>query len=161
MEKMPRQKLLFCLDNKKRQEMKPVSIIQLAEKILHQEGRPLHYKDLTDMLMSEIKLGGRTPHETVRARMGSSPKFKRVAEGVYALSEWQQYPLARFAKDIAYEIIQSRGKPIDLIELGQEVLTERYFVGGPSQTARNATKDRQRFWYDKETNRVGLVEWKR
>lgn len=137
------------------------SIAEVAEKLLRKARRPLHYEEITNLLLSQITLVGKTPQQTVRSRLATNPRFKRVAEGVYALAEWSEYPAVRFAKDIGYDILRSQGKPMDLIKLGQEVLKERDFVGGPSQVARNVIRSDKRLFFDSSKNLVGLVEWKR
>ena len=131
----------------------------LAEEILRSQTRPLHYKDLTKMILQERDLGGLTPHETVRAAIGTDSRFKRVAEGVYALAEWDEYPVARFAKDIAYDVLNSHGKPMSMTALGEAILEERRFVGGPKLVVRNVLRSDDRFSYDAKNGLVGLVEW--
>jgi hypothetical protein len=139
--------------------VKTRSIKEIAEEIFRRESRPLHYKELTQMIMRERTLQGQTPHETVRSSIGTDPRFKRVAEGVYALTEWTEYPEVRFAKDIAYDVLKSQGRPMTMIDLGEAVLEERDFFGGPKQVARNVLRSDERFYYDPESQLVGLVEW--
>ena len=131
----------------------------LAEEIFRREERPLHYRDLTQMILQERESRSLTPHESVRSVAGTDPRFKRVAEGVYALAEWQEYPVARFAKDIAYELLTSRGKPMPIAALGEEILEERRFVGGARQIVRNVLRSDNRFCNDSEHGLVGLKEW--
>jgi hypothetical protein len=111
------------------------------------------------MILQQRDLGGRTPHETVRAAVGTDLRFKRVAEGVYALTEWDEYPRARFAKDIAYDVLKSHRQPISMTVLGEEILQERRFAGGPKQVVRNVLRSDKRFSYESESRLVGLVEW--
>jgi len=140
---------------------KQPSIVNVAEEILQQYGKPMHYKALTSLLLEKCELTGKTPHESVRSRLASSPKFKRIAEGIFALSIWQEYPPIRFAKDIAYEILKAKNKPISLALLGREILIERKFLGTPAMIARQAVINDKRFYYDKSIGVVGLVEWKK
>jgi hypothetical protein len=120
-----------------------------------------YYKALTKMILDrgESRLGGRTPHETVRSSLGTNQRFKRIAEGVYALSSWEQYPVARFAKDIAYDVLKAYGRPMSVTELGKAILKERKFVGGPRQVACNSVARDSRFIYDVEADIVRLSEW--
>jgi|WetSurMetagenome_2_1015567.scaffolds.fasta_scaffold798670_1 hypothetical protein len=136
------------------------SIAQVAVEILQKEKHPLHYREITKRLLRKCHLGGRTPHETVRSRLGTDSRFKRVAEGVYALAEWEEYPVARFAKDIAYDILKSRKLPITLKELGERILRERQFKGAPSLIGRNSVKSDPRFYID-QSGLVSLSEWKK
>lgn len=119
----------------------------------------MHYMELTRLILRERSLSGRTPHETVRAAVGTDPRFKRVAEGVYALTEWEEYPVARFAKDIAFDALMERGSPMSMTELGEAVLEERHFVGGPKQVVRNVLRSDGRFCQDPDTGLVRLAEW--
>lgn len=119
----------------------------------------MHYKDLTKLLIGKCNLTGKTPHESVRSLLATSSKFKRIAEGVYALTSWKEYPTARFAKDIAYDVLKKRGKPITLILLGKKILKEREFIGGPAMVVRGVLNTDRRFSYDKTSGLVGLVEW--
>ena len=132
---------------------------EAAMQIFLEEGKPIHYKELTKMLLSKCNLTGKTPHESVRSLLGRDKRFKRVAEGIYALSEWEEYPVARFAKDIAYDILNSLGKPLQIVELGKEIFKERKFVGGPRMVARNCIRLDNRFYFEQDTELVGLVEW--
>ena len=139
--------------------MKERPITRVAEEIFIREKCPLHYKELTKIIMRERSLGGRTPHETVRSAIGTDSRFKRVAEGVYALAEWTEYPVARFAKDIAYDVLKSHGEPMAMTALGEAILEERQFVGGPNQVVRNVLRSDRRFYFDPEDRLVGLLEW--
>jgi hypothetical protein len=135
------------------------SVRDVAIEIFRIEGKPIHYKELTKNLLNKCNLTGKTPHESVRSLIGTDDRFKRVAEGVYALSEWEEYPVARYAKDIAYEILSNLGKPLLFVELGKQIFIERKFVGSPNQTVRNIFHSDDRFYFEKESNLVGLVEW--
>jgi len=47
-----------------------------------------------------------------------------------------------------------------LVDLGNAILSERHFVGGPKQVARNVYRSDDRFFYEEESDLIGLVEWK-
>jgi hypothetical protein len=64
-----------------------------AEEVLREVGRPLHYTDITELALEAgyLKTRGRTPHNTMRARLSvdvrdnpESP-FVQTAPGVYGL----------------------------------------------------------------------------
>ncbi len=135
------------------------SVKEAALELFKDAKKPLHYKDLTRMIIDECNLSGKTPHETVRSLIGTDTRFKRVAEGVYALSEWEEYPVARFAKDIAYDVLSMNGKPLNLTLLGERIYEERVFKGPPRQVARNAIRSDKRFSYDPKTDLVSLSDW--
>jgi len=137
------------------------SVLIVAEEIFVKLGKPLHYKELTKMLLDQCDLTGKTPHESVRSLLATSPKFKRIAEGTYALASWREYQTARFAKDIAYDILHKKGKPISLVLLGEKILEERKFIGGPAMVARGVLNTDKRFYFDQKLGVIGLVEWKK
>jgi hypothetical protein len=138
---------------------RPVSIV--AEEILLKVGRPLHYKELTKMLLDQCDLLGKTPHESVRSTLATNSKFKRVSEGVFGLAIWKQYPAIRFAKDIAYDILKKKRKPMNLGDLGTEIFLERKFISDPKVLVRNIYRTDKRFYYDAQLQQVGLTEWER
>ena len=141
--------------------VKHLSITQTAEGIFRREKRPLHYTELTRLIMRERPLRGKTPHETVRSRIGQDHRFKRVAEGVYALAEWTEYPVARFARDIAYDILKSRGEPMEMVALGKAILEQRQFASDEKQVVGNVLRSDKRSCHDRVSGLVGLVEWEK
>ena len=140
--------------------MKKRSIVTVVEEILKDSGQPLHYKEITKLIFDECQLSGKTPHETVRSRMALDSRFKRVAEGVFALTTWKRYPAIRFGKDIAYDILAQKGKPLKIEYLAQEIYLERKFASNPKVLVRNIVRSDQRFYYDPKLDQVGLAEWK-
>ena len=137
-----------------------VSTPKAAEELLEKTGAPMHYRQITDLILQKCNLHGKTPYETVRASIGNSPKFVRIAEGIYALSKWKEYKQARFAKDIAYDILKTKGEPMSLYDLGLKILEERKFKAGPKLVVKSAIRNDMRFYYDKKSNLIYLVEWK-
>ena len=136
-----------------------VSVRKAAKELLDEAGKPMHYMEITKQILHRCNLHGETPHESVRSIIGTSPNFIRVAEGIYALSTWKEYKPARFAKDIAYSILESKGKPMSLDDLGVKIFEERKFVGSPKVVARNAIRNDKRFRLNKMTELVYLAEW--
>lgn len=136
------------------------TIKEAALEILKEEGKPLHYKDLTKRIIPLCNFTGKTPHESVRSLIGTDERFKRVAEGVYALTEWVGYPVARFAKDIAFEKLKARNEWMLRKKLGMEIRKERDFYGTPIQIVRNVMRTDTRFILSADGEKVGLTEWK-
>jgi hypothetical protein len=125
--------------------MRKRSVIVVAEEIFLKLGKPLHYNDLTKILLGQCELTGKTPHESVRSLLATNPKFKRVAEGIYGLAVWKQYPAVRFAKDIAYDILIAEGKPMSVDDLGSRIFLERKFISQPKVIIRNIINTDNRF----------------
>ena len=135
------------------------TIAEVAEVALRKAQKPLHYKEITKQVLQQCKLRGPTPHYSVRSRLGTNGRFKRVGEGIYALAKWQGYEEIRFGKDIAYDILRSHGREMSLKALGNEILKKRFFVGVPSAVALNSIKNDTQFEYDSTERTVGLAEW--
>ena len=138
---------------------KPKTYRELARAVLEHEGAPLHYKEITRRVLRLRGSQGATPWETIRAQMAVNPEFVRVAEGVFALAEWDGVREARFAKDIGYDILKERGSPLPARELGLKILEERHFIGSPSLIARNCTRNDPRFFREAGSDTIGLTEW--
>lgn len=137
------------------------TIANIMEEILRAKNKPMHYLELTRLVLKQRPISSLVPFNTVASVLVTDPRFKRVAEGVYALASWTQYPVARFGKDIAYDILTARKRPITLRELGEAILKERSFTGLPAAVARRAVKSDPRFTYDRATRRVSLSKWKK
>jgi hypothetical protein len=137
---------------------KAPTITEAAEEVLMRNGHPLHYKVLTEEI-HHCSLTGKTPSESVRSRLATSPKFKRVAEGVFGLVGWSEYSPVRFAKDIAYDILKKTGRPLNIDDLGRAIILERKFSSDPKVVVRNSIRSDRRFYYDSAKKLIGLVEW--
>ncbi len=141
--------------------MKSTTVAGIAEEILRARKRPLHYLELTRLILEKRTITSRTPANTVSSVLATDARFKRVAEGVYALAGWKKYPAARFAKDIAYDVLKSRRRPMTVRELGKAILKEREFKGPPSGVVKNILRADSRFYVDRAARLVGLSEWKK
>ena len=136
------------------------SITDYTYEILNEINKPLHYKEITKLVLNRRNIKGITPHETLRSLIGNDSRFIRVARGAYALREWPNYRGIRYAKDIAYDILETSARPMGIEELGERIIQERYFVGGAKQVARNVIRTDKRVYYDETTKMVSLVNWK-
>ena len=68
------------------------SIPDLAYQMLKKEGKPIHYKILTNKIMKKKKFTGKTPWDTVNASLCTHSEFKRIGgqrSGIYGLAEWK------------------------------------------------------------------------
>lgn len=75
-----------------------MSALKAAEQLLRSEGKPLHYRVITRLI---IECGlwqsdGKTPEATVNAliavdikRRGNKSRFRRVGKGIFGLASWQ------------------------------------------------------------------------
>ena len=121
---------------------------EAAEKILREEGAPLHYKEITKRAIDRklIETQGKTPEETMRVRMiHHSDAFIKVGPSTYGLKEW------------ASEVKATEKQEFE----GQEITnTEKYHLKAAETILRAAEKGE--FLYYKEIeNRsmeMGLIE---
>lgn len=140
---------------------KSLTVTQAAIEALEKAKKPLHYLEITKRIVHLCDLRSRTPDQTVCARVSTHPRFKRVAEGVYALREWNNYPEVRFAKDIAHSILRQRGQLMSIGDLGKKIFQERVFGNSPSAVVRGIARTDKRFRLLEKTKMIGLVEWER
>ena len=87
-----------------------MNVLQAAEQVLTEAEEPLHYREITRrMLQRQLWTPqGKTPDRSVSSsitthigKYGSSSRFQRTAEGVYALRRWglPEYPSTRPPSD--------------------------------------------------------------
>lgn len=80
--------------------------LDAAEKVLSEAMEPLHYQELTDLILEDSlwQTEGKTPDATINARLavdikkhGSLSRFMRTEPGVFALREWglEEYFITR------------------------------------------------------------------
>ena len=76
-----------------------MTFTEAAAKVLRLVGKPLHYKEITDVAIERSLLShvGKSPEVTMGARLAAQVKkadkenpLKRVKPGVFALSEWDE-----------------------------------------------------------------------
>jgi hypothetical protein len=76
-----------------------MTFIEAAAEVLRQAGKPLHYKDITELAITKNLLShvGKTPEVTMSHRLTAAMKkddkdvpIIKVKPGVFALREWQE-----------------------------------------------------------------------
>jgi restriction system protein len=74
-----------------------MSVISAAEMVLTEAGEPLHYREITERMLTRglWTTQGKTPEATVNARLGTeiqqrpgTARFQRTAPGMFALRSW-------------------------------------------------------------------------
>ena len=68
--------------------MKKNSWTYLAYQILKENGKPMHYKEITKKALISKKTKGKTPSYSLQAAMWRNLEFIRLGEGYYGLREW-------------------------------------------------------------------------
>ncbi len=73
---------------------------EVCYKILKEKGKPMHYKEITEIVLKESNSLGQTPQNTMFARMSTDTKerFKHLGKGVFALTEWNSKEAEKNAK---------------------------------------------------------------
>src|SRR5438270_3647478 len=92
-----------------------MTFLEAALKILSREGRPLHYKELTERAMDKklLTFVGRTPEVTMQTQLTNSVKkapgnpFVRVRPGVFGLL---RYPEAALDAEVDKEKVEKADK---------------------------------------------------
>src|ERR1700760_4037874 len=77
-----------------------MTFLEAAREILRKEGKPLHYKDLTERAMTKklLTFVGRTPEVTMQTQLTAAVKkapgnpFVRVKPGVFGLLRYPELP---------------------------------------------------------------------
>ena len=77
-----------------------MTFLEAAQKILTREGRPLHFKELTERAMTKklLTFVGRTPEVTMQTQLTAAVKkapgnpFVRVKPGVFGLLRYPEVP---------------------------------------------------------------------
>jgi hypothetical protein len=57
----------------------------LAIEILGHAGKPMHYREITDLVRKKRPMGGETPYKTGYSVLHKSPAFDSLGEGVFTL----------------------------------------------------------------------------
>src|SRR3954468_17399115 len=87
-----------------------MTFTEAAAEVLRQVGRPLHYKEITDLAIEKNLLShvGKSPEVTMGARLAALLKksakdnpLVRVKPGVFALREWDDKTIKRGASGAA------------------------------------------------------------
>ena len=85
-----------------------MTFTEAALLVLRLAGKPLHYKEITDVAIERSLLShvGKSPEVTMGARLAAQVKnadkqnpMKRVKPGVFALSEWDEQTIEKGLED--------------------------------------------------------------
>ena len=112
------------------------SISQEARKVLAHEGKPLHYRIISELILKHRLLQTKTPDESVRSILSLNKAFDCYGNGLYGLKEWgfKWYKVYYEKKyyssvtDLCYELVRdARTIPKqELIELMERRYSSRY-----------------------------------
>ena len=69
------------------------SVADAAWRLIKDIGQPVYYKDLAERLReSGVTIPGRDPQANLLSYIARDQRFKRIARGTYALTEWRLRP---------------------------------------------------------------------
>jgi hypothetical protein len=89
------------------------SVSEMAYGVLasQREPKPIHYRDLVDLIMAEGKLiPGRDPGANLISHMSRDERFVRTGRGMYALAKWGFKPAKKGTRRRRRTTKKSRGK---------------------------------------------------
>ena len=111
----------------------PRGVRDRAHLVFEKEKRPLHFKEISELIdkhfISSLRVKSekmrRTHPQTVHNELIKDPRFVLIGRGLYALSEWGYEPGT--VKDVLVQILKDSGKALrkeDVLQL----ISERRFV---------------------------------
>ena len=73
---------------------------EVAYLILKENGKPMHYKDITAEVIKRSKSVGTTPQNSIFSRMitDTQKRFVKTAKGTFGLTEWTSKEVDKNAK---------------------------------------------------------------
>ena len=99
-----------------------MTFTEAAAQVLRLVGKPLHYKEITDVAIEKNLLShvGKSPEVTMGARLAALVKkgdkenpLVRVKPGVFALREWDQDTIEKGLRDRTPALEKLSGQEID------------------------------------------------
>src|SRR4029077_12372996 len=103
-----------------------MTFTEAAAEVLRLAGKPLHYKEITELAIEKNLLShvGKSPEVTMGARLAAllkkedkSNPIVRVKPGVFALREWDEKGKKRGAKAAAEPEVEESGEEINALEV--------------------------------------------
>ena len=73
---------------------------EVAYQVLKENGKPMHYKELTAEVLKRSKSTGATPQNSIFSRLitDTQKRFVKTAKGTFGLSEWNSKEAEKNAK---------------------------------------------------------------
>ena len=104
-------------------EISPKGTRQKAYLVMKEIGRPLHFREVADLIY-KLGLNKKEAHpQTVHNELIKDDKFVLVGRGIYALKEWGYR--SGTVKDVIENILKSKQNPVHRDEIVKEVLSVR------------------------------------
>ncbi len=104
-------------------EINPKSTRQKAYLVIKESGKPLHFREVADLIY-KFGLSPKEAHpQTVHNELIKDDRFVLVGRGTYALSEWGYQ--RGTVKDVIENILKDKQNPVHQDEIVREVLSVR------------------------------------
>ncbi|MBI2133600.1 winged helix-turn-helix domain-containing protein [Candidatus Woesearchaeota archaeon] len=73
---------------------------EVAYQVLKENGKPMHYKEITAEVMKRSKSTGTTPQNSIFSRLitDTQKRFVRTSKGTFGLTEWNSKEAEKNAK---------------------------------------------------------------
>lgn len=104
-------------------DIKPRGVKDKAYLVLKKDGKPKHFRDITQLINTAEFSGSKANVQTVHNELIKDSRFVLVGRGLYGLSEWGLK--AGTVKDVVADLLRSSGKPMHRNEIVAGVLTHR------------------------------------
>lgn len=104
-------------------DIKPRGVKDKAYLVLKKDGKPRHFREITQLINSAEFAGSRANVQTVHNELIKDSRFVLVGRGLYGLSEWGLK--AGTVKDVVVDLIRSSGKPMHKDAIVAGVLSHR------------------------------------
>lgn len=109
-------------------EINPKSMRERAYLVLKKENKPLHFREITE-LINKMNFSSRTAYETtVHNDLIRDEKFVLCGRGLYALREWGYSDGT--VKDLIAELLKNTNKPKDKDEIIEYIMKQRQIKPG-------------------------------
>lgn len=105
------------------EETSPKNTREKAYLVLKENGKPLHFTEIAEMIDQHGLSRKKTHFQTVHNELIKSDRFVLVGRGVYALAEWGYKEGT--VKEVLEEILKKSAKPMKYEDIVSEVLKTR------------------------------------
>jgi len=104
-------------------EVKPRGLRDNAYLVLKKEGRPLHFRDIAELIGKLPNSSGKVLPESVHNELIRNENFVLIGRGIYALKEWGYTPGT--VREVITDILRSSKKSLTKDEVLKKVLAKR------------------------------------
>ncbi len=104
-------------------DIKPRGVRDKAFLVLKRDGKPRHFREITQLINSSGFGDRRANVQTVHNELIKDKRFVLVGRGLYGLTEWGYK--AGTVKDVIVDLLRSAGKPMHKKDIVAQVLSHR------------------------------------